>query len=206
MKQQLYGNIEDIVVKTKFVTPIGVHESSLTPRRSTGPEIEKFLIGSEGIFGVFTEAVVKIHRQPKVELHGSLIFPNMSSAIKFLRKLSQSDFKPSNVRVVCNETVKFFLMLRDQSKISNKIKKIFLSIFVKLNRWNDKNFVLLAYRVEGDERQTKEKSSKIIGEAKKFSGFYLGGKEAKYSYQLLNCIAYLRVSIIKFFSINKLLI
>lgn len=49
LKQQKYGNIEDIIVKMKFITSVGIFEHNMvTPRTSAGPDFEKMLIGSEG--------------------------------------------------------------------------------------------------------------------------------------------------------------
>lgn len=124
MKQQIYGNIEDIVVKVKFVTSIGVIESCLTPRHSTGPDFERLIFGSEGTLGVVTEAVVKIFRIPLDEVYGTILFPNMKSGLKFLKELSQTNSRPSNVRLVCNSGLKFFKAFRDHSKLSNKFKMI----------------------------------------------------------------------------------
>ncbi|XP_050683487.1 alkyldihydroxyacetonephosphate synthase [Leptidea sinapis] len=56
MKKNTYGNIEDLVVQTKMVTPTGVIEKgSCAPRVSCGPEWEHVVLGSEGCLGVVTE-------------------------------------------------------------------------------------------------------------------------------------------------------
>ena len=49
MKKNLYGNIEDIVVALRAVTPNGEWRSSGTyPRVSTGPDMNFVMLGSEG--------------------------------------------------------------------------------------------------------------------------------------------------------------
>ncbi|XP_023574948.1 alkyldihydroxyacetonephosphate synthase, peroxisomal, partial [Octodon degus] len=56
MKKNIYGNIEDLVVHMKVVTPRGVIEKSCQgPRMSVGPDIHHFIMGSEGTLGVITE-------------------------------------------------------------------------------------------------------------------------------------------------------
>jgi alkyldihydroxyacetonephosphate synthase len=50
MKKNVYGNIEDIVVSARLVTPTGTLERSMTvPRMSSGPDLNRFVIGSEGM-------------------------------------------------------------------------------------------------------------------------------------------------------------
>ena len=49
MKKNVYGNIEDLLVHVRFVTPQGTMEKScMVPRMSTGPDIHHVIMGSEG--------------------------------------------------------------------------------------------------------------------------------------------------------------
>jgi len=49
MKKNIYGNIEDLVVRIRMVTPSGTMERNfLGPRNSIGPDIQHFMLGSEG--------------------------------------------------------------------------------------------------------------------------------------------------------------
>lgn len=54
MKKNMYGNIEDLVVQVKMVTPRGVLDKSCQgPRVSSGPDFNHVILGSEGkqLFG-----------------------------------------------------------------------------------------------------------------------------------------------------------
>lgn len=49
MKKNIYGNIEDLLVSVKMVTPQGVlQKQGLNPRQSTGPDFNHIILGSEG--------------------------------------------------------------------------------------------------------------------------------------------------------------
>jgi alkyldihydroxyacetonephosphate synthase len=49
MKKNQYGNIEDLVVHIRFVTPSGtIEKQSLGPRISSGPDFNHIILGSEG--------------------------------------------------------------------------------------------------------------------------------------------------------------
>ena len=51
MKKNVYGNIEDLVVHVRMVTPTGVLEKSCqAPRMSCGPDFNHIILGSEGLF------------------------------------------------------------------------------------------------------------------------------------------------------------
>lgn len=61
MKKNVYGNIEDLVVRVKMVTSKGVLERNcLAPRVSCGPDFNHIILGSEGTLGVVTEVYIDI--------------------------------------------------------------------------------------------------------------------------------------------------
>jgi hypothetical protein len=50
MKKNVYGNIEDLLVHVRMVTPSGVLEKSCqVPRISCGPDFNHIVLGSEGL-------------------------------------------------------------------------------------------------------------------------------------------------------------
>ena len=49
MKKNTYGNIEDLLVHVRLVTPRGVLErGNEAPRISAGPDLHQVVLGSEG--------------------------------------------------------------------------------------------------------------------------------------------------------------
>mmetsp|Transcript_24105 Transcript_24105/g.23712 ORF Transcript_24105/g.23712 Transcript_24105/m.23712 type:complete len:112 (+) Transcript_24105:710-1045(+) len=65
MMKNYYGNIEDIILNVKFVTPNGTFEKGGNwPRVSNGPDLNHLVMGQEGNFGVVTEAVMKVKPLP----------------------------------------------------------------------------------------------------------------------------------------------
>src|SRR6185437_5622659 len=48
----------------KLVTPRGVLQTGGFPASSTGPRLNDLVLGSEGVFGIITEATVRLHAAP----------------------------------------------------------------------------------------------------------------------------------------------
>src|SRR5690606_27714905 len=108
MKKNRYGNIEDIVLDVTVVTAQGeqVHASAF-PRTSHGLNVVKLAIGSEGLLGVISRVIVRLHRAPEVQRYGSLVFPSWQDGLGFMEELSTWQATPASVRLVDNMQFQF---------------------------------------------------------------------------------------------------
>ena len=103
MKKNTYGNIEDMLCNMTYVTPTGTYtKSNLWPRISNGPDMHNIVMGSEGNFGIITEAVIRVRPIPQVKIFDSVIFHNYEIGIKFMKAVSQTQSWPSSIRLVDN--------------------------------------------------------------------------------------------------------
>ena len=59
------------------------------PRNSIGPDIQHFMLGSEGILGVITEVTFRIRPVPEVRRYGSVVFENFERGVAFLREVAR---------------------------------------------------------------------------------------------------------------------
>jgi len=108
MKKNTYGNIEDIVNNITIVTPKGTMEkTSLWPRVSNGPDLNHIIMGSEGNFGIITEAVLRVRPLPEVRIYDSILFYDFEQGIKFMYEVSSLRQYPSSLRLVDNQQFKF---------------------------------------------------------------------------------------------------
>ncbi len=95
-----YGKIEDIVVGLKAVLPDGTPlEVRPVARRAVGPSIRDLMVGSEGTFGVITEATLRIWKKPEIECGVVLAFSTMQAALDSARMIMQAELRPTIVRL-----------------------------------------------------------------------------------------------------------
>ena len=59
------------------------------PRNSIGPDIQHFMLGSEGILGVITEVTFRSRPLPEVRKYGSIVFENFDKGVAFLREVAR---------------------------------------------------------------------------------------------------------------------
>lgn len=94
-----YGKIEDMAQAVRAVTPVGVIETKTVPSTASGPSLLQQIVGSEGAYGVITEAWMRICPMPAVQDYRGILFLDLEDGIAAYRDLMQSvDLHPS---VVC---------------------------------------------------------------------------------------------------------
>jgi len=95
-----YGKIEDIIVALEAVLPQGeIIRTKIVPRASTGPMIERLLLGSEGTLGIITEATLKIWPYPEKRTLRSYAFDNLKPGLEAVRKILAKNVYPAVVRL-----------------------------------------------------------------------------------------------------------
>ncbi|XP_014380486.1 alkyldihydroxyacetonephosphate synthase, peroxisomal [Alligator sinensis] len=195
MKKNIYGNIEDLVVHLKMVTPRGVIEKSCEgPRMSTGPDVHHFIMGSEGIFGVVTEVTVKIRPVPEYQKYGSVVFPNFERGVACLREVAKQRCAPASIRLMDNEQFQFGHALKPQvasifTSFLDGLKKFYITKF----KGFDPNVLCVATLLfEGDRERVLQHEKQVYDIAAKFGGLAAGEDNGQRGYMLTFVIAYLR--------------
>jgi alkyldihydroxyacetonephosphate synthase len=95
-----YTHIDDFVESIRAVTPAGVMESRRLPGSGAGPSPDRLLLGSEGIFGVITEAWMRLQDRPRWRASASVLFPSWAAGVEGVRAVAQAGLFPSNCRLL----------------------------------------------------------------------------------------------------------
>ncbi len=99
----LYTHIDDFVESIRALTPTGVIESRRLPGSGAGPSPDRWLIGSEGILGIITEAWMRLQDRPSFRAAATVRFPGdegFAAGAEAVRLLSQTGLYPSNCRLL----------------------------------------------------------------------------------------------------------
>ena len=98
----VYTHIDDLVESVRCLTPAGPVESRRLPGSGAGPSPDRLMIGSEGAFGVITQAWVRVRARPTYRASTTVFFDRFEDAVNAVRLVSQSGLFPSNVRLLDN--------------------------------------------------------------------------------------------------------
>lgn len=106
-----YGKAEDWLVSARIVTPRGVWNTEHFPKSAAGPQLRDLTPGSEGAFGIITDAWVHIHTAPEKKEYRAYFFPDFESGIRGIRALLQAEVRTAMVRLSdANETFFYSVM------------------------------------------------------------------------------------------------
>jgi alkyldihydroxyacetonephosphate synthase len=95
-----YGKIEHMTQAVRVVTPVGIIETKDTPATAAGPSLLELLVGSEGAYGVITEATMRVHPLPAMQDYRGILFHNLADGVAAFRTLMQSRaLSPSIIRL-----------------------------------------------------------------------------------------------------------
>ncbi|MCL4233848.1 MAG: FAD-binding oxidoreductase, partial [Deltaproteobacteria bacterium] len=96
----LYTHIDEFVQSVRMVTPRGIWETRELPGTGDGPDANRFVIGSEGIFGIITRATIRVQAIPQFRAAAVVRFDDQDRAVDAVRTIAQSGLNPANCRLI----------------------------------------------------------------------------------------------------------
>ena len=94
-----YGRIEQLFAGGRMETPVGTLTIPTLPASSAGPDLRELVMGSEGRFGILTEATVRVTPLPEHESFHAIFLPNWDAAEAAVRTLVQRKLPLSMMRL-----------------------------------------------------------------------------------------------------------
>jgi len=95
-----YGKAEDLVMSIEVALPDGLLiRTPGVPNHASGPDFMRLFLGSEGVFGVITEATMRIAKLPETRLFRALLFPDVSAGLEAGRRMMVDRLDPLVIRM-----------------------------------------------------------------------------------------------------------
>ncbi len=110
-------HIDDLCQAMTLVTPRGTVSTHRHPASGAGPEPLRLLLGSEGTFGVITEAWMRIVPRPRHRSSASVRFSDWNDAVAAARSIARSNLLPSNCRLLDATEAKLHRVAFDGSHV-----------------------------------------------------------------------------------------
>ncbi len=95
-----YGKAEDLVMSMEVVLPNGaIVRTPAVPNHASGPDFMRLFLGSEGTFGVITEATMRIAKLPETRLFRAMLFENVAVGLEAGRRMIVDRLDPLVIRM-----------------------------------------------------------------------------------------------------------
>ncbi|MEM7790352.1 MAG: FAD-binding oxidoreductase [Verrucomicrobiota bacterium] len=194
MKKNRYGNIEDVVIEFRVITPVGIfHRSNASSRESIGFDYKNVFIGSEGRLGIISSALVKIHQLPKASRYDSILFPNFRAGVDFFQAVRRNGVLPASLRLMDNNQFTLGQCFKPTptgfAALKRRCQKAFLE---KMKGFNLRQVAACTAVYEGSQEEADFQRETISRFAKAHSGLLAGPENGRQGYLLTYSIAYLR--------------
>jgi alkyldihydroxyacetonephosphate synthase len=103
-----YGRSENWLVGAKLATPRGMLGVGGFPSSAAGPQLVDLVLGSEGVFGVVTEATVRLKPAPQTSDYRGYLFRDFASGTAAIREAVQSGVAATMLRLSDAAETRFY--------------------------------------------------------------------------------------------------
>lgn len=107
-----YGAIDDMLVALRIVTPRGEIRTLEVPRSAAGPDLNEWILGSEGTLGVITEATMRVRPAPSSTDDRGMLFRSFSDGVSTIRAAVGEGVRVSMMRLSDASEVELLRILR----------------------------------------------------------------------------------------------
>ncbi|MGE3306531.1 MAG: FAD-binding oxidoreductase [Rhizobiaceae bacterium] len=94
-----YGPVGENLVSARIATPSGLWSTERFRHAATGPWLGGLAIGSEGAFGIITDATMRLHARPEHVEDRAWLLPSFADAAAAVRELAQQGHALAMLRV-----------------------------------------------------------------------------------------------------------
>ena len=191
-----YGRIEDIVISLKVATPLGTVTTSPFEADAEGVNLKSVFFGSEGMLGVVTEAMVRVHFTPQTKTWSVALFPAFEQGMEAIKHLVQKGIFPCVIRYSdVHETSLLSLLTHEDQSTLSKIKASLSKRILNLKGIRTPS--LLMMRFDGEKPECEAKTKIVSAVLREYNGFSLGpGLGKKWERTRFN-LPYLRDALIE---------
>ena len=192
MQSDQYGSIADMALAINCATPQGLITLNPYPHASMGPDINELILGSEGRFGIITQAVMKIHPIPATQAFGAVLFPNFSAGIAAIQECVAQQTLPHMLRLLDREETQLSFHFKSQkSPFQTMVDKAMKRMIGTVKKIDFSQCCIAVLAFSGSKAQIKLQRKLVLATCKKQGAVYLGAKPGndwyhrKYEYPYL---------------------
>jgi alkyldihydroxyacetonephosphate synthase len=122
-----YGRIDEIVRGVRCVAPAGTLEAKTVPATAAGPSLLQLLVGSEGAFGVITEATLAVRPLPAERRYEGWSFRSFEEGCEAFRAMEHGHVAPDVARLSDESETRMAMAMSSHGGVVERLGKAYLA-------------------------------------------------------------------------------
>jgi alkyldihydroxyacetonephosphate synthase len=163
-----YGRIEAMFAGGHLESPAGTLVLPPFPASAAGPDLREVVLGSEGRFGVLTEATLRIRKLPEYEEFRAVFFPGFEQGKEAVREMMQARLPLSMLRLSTAIETETTLALAGHESAIRMLKQ-----WLRLRRVGEQR-CLLVLGITGSKEAVRIARDDSLAAASKYGGVHMG--------------------------------
>ena len=167
-----YGRPQDWLLSVNLATPEGLLATEDFPASAAGPRLTDIVIGSEGAFGIITEARVRVRSLPEATDYRGFLFRDFASGITAIRQAVREEIPTAMLRLSDAEETRFYRAysgIGKKSDFAGRLAQAYLDV-----RGIDAQACALIAGFEGSAKDVASARSRFHSIARKLGAVSLG--------------------------------
>jgi alkyldihydroxyacetonephosphate synthase len=121
-----YGRVDEMVVGLRCVAPAGVLEARPVPASAAGPSLLQLLVGSEGAFGVISEATLAVRPLPAERRYEGWSFRSFEEGCAAFRAMEQGHVAPDVARLSDRDETRMAMAMSSHGGVVERLGRAYL--------------------------------------------------------------------------------
>jgi len=176
-----YGRSSDWLVSVTLATPRGILATDNFPASAAGPRLKDMVIGSEGEFGIVTQARVRIHETPSKKIYTGFLFPDFKSGTEAIRTAVREEIPSAMLRLSDADETRIYRTMADIGK-PHGLKAALTERFLAMKGLDRAPAAVIA-GFEGDAREVADGLASFKKIAKRLGALSVGESMGKRWYE-----------------------
>jgi alkyldihydroxyacetonephosphate synthase len=169
-----YGKAEDWFVSARLATPRGLFSTEDFPASAAGPRLGDLIVGSEGAFGIVTDATVRLQSVPDAHDYRGWLFRDFASGAAAIRTAMQEGLPAAMLRLSDADETSFYRAFGSVSRKSGLGARL-TQAYLDYRKFGSQACALIA-GFEGGRRDVAESVHRFSKIAQRLDAMSLGGR------------------------------
>jgi alkyldihydroxyacetonephosphate synthase len=121
-----YGRVDKLVLGLRMTAPSGEIAVKPMPGTAAGPSLRELIVGSEGAFGVITEATLAVRPLPRARRYEGWSFRTFAEGCEAFRSLEHEHAAPDVARLSDEEETRLAMAMSSSGSLTERAGRAYL--------------------------------------------------------------------------------